>query len=130
MIDVGTGTGILAMLAEALGLKKIQATEIEPLARLVAKENVQQNKSSVIQVLDYQIEDVDLEYDIVVANIIDGVLINIQQDLKRLCRPGGYMVLTGILEEREAGFCKTLDWIRLIHFAVFCEYKIKSGLAF
>jgi ribosomal protein L11 methyltransferase len=40
----------------------------------------------------------------VVANIIDGVLIRLQEDLRRALAPHGHLILTGILEERDASF--------------------------
>ncbi|MEZ4872412.1 MAG: 50S ribosomal protein L11 methyltransferase [Bdellovibrionales bacterium] len=106
LLDVGTGTGVLAILAEKLGVRKIQAKELDPVARNVARENLVLNGASNILVVDEQVEDLVDRSDIVVANIIDGVLVKIQDHLKRLCRPEGYLVLTGILKDRENSFRK------------------------
>ncbi len=104
MLDVGTGTGVLSILAEHMGLTKIEATEIDPVARQVAVENVQRNLCEYVDVLPKQVEELGSSYDIVVANIIDGVLVRISKDLKARVKPKGYLLLTGVLEERAPVF--------------------------
>ncbi len=110
-IDVGTGTAILAMLCEVLGFRTIQGTEIDETARVVGQENMTANKMKHITILDKQIEHVENKFDLVIANIIDGVLLKIQTSLKRACKPGGFILLTGVLSERKPHFLKnfTLD---------------------
>lgn len=104
MLDVGTGTAILAMLAQMSGMGQVTGIEIDPEARRVARENVKLNQLPQIDLPDSLIEDMREQYDVVVANIIDGVLINIKKDLMRVLKPGGHMLLTGILEERDNHF--------------------------
>lgn len=103
VLDVGTGTGILALLSEKLGAKHIVGTEIDPEARRTARENIELNESQV-EIPEHQIESINESFDLVIANIIDGVLVALQDDLKRCTNPRGYMLLTGILDEREANF--------------------------
>lgn len=104
LLDVGTGTAILAMLAQMGGMGLVAGIEIDPEARRVARENVKINKLEQIDIPETQLEDIHEQYDVVVANIIDGVLINLKQDLMRVLKPGGHMLLTGILEERDNHF--------------------------
>jgi ribosomal protein L11 methyltransferase len=105
LIDVGTGTGILAMLASFHNLGTIKGIEIDPEARRVARENLEKNNlEDIITITDELIENVTETYDIVVANIIDGVLIQIREQLLRVLAPGGHIFLTGILLEREETF--------------------------
>lgn len=104
LLDVGTGTAILAMLAQMSGMGLVTGIEIDPEARRVARENVKLNKLEQIDIPETQIEDMRSQYDVVVANIIDGVLINIKSDLLRVLKPGGHILLTGILEERDNHF--------------------------
>jgi ribosomal protein L11 methyltransferase len=101
LLDVGTGTAILAMLALKSGFGLVSGIEIDPEARRVAKENVKLNKMTEIDISDALLEEVRGEYDVVIANIIDGVLINIKKDLLRVLKPGGFLFLTGILTERD-----------------------------
>lgn len=104
LLDVGTGTAILAMLAQMAGVGLVEGIEIDPEARRVARDNVKLNNLEVIDIPETQIEDIHSSYDIVVANIIDGVLIKIKKDLMKVLKPGGHMLLTGILEERDNHF--------------------------
>lgn len=110
VIDVGTGTGILAILSEKLEAKLVQATEIDDVARLVAKENLIINNCINAKILDLQIESCKKSYGITIANIIDGVLIKIQEELIRVTQPGAYLILTGILNERESGFLQKFNF--------------------
>jgi ribosomal protein L11 methyltransferase len=104
LIDVGTGTSILALLAEILGFNPIMGVEIDPEARRVAKENLEKNKAQNILVVDEQIEDLKETFDVVVANIIDSVLVQIKSDLLKCTKPGGSLIATGILKERDNEF--------------------------
>jgi ribosomal protein L11 methyltransferase len=104
LLDVGTGTAILAMLAARLGFGLVAGIEIDPEARRVARENVRLNGLDEIDVRDQLIEEIDETFDVVIANIIDGVLIKLRSDLIRVLNPGGHLFLTGILLEREEHF--------------------------
>jgi ribosomal protein L11 methyltransferase len=103
VLDVGTGTGLLGFLAEVLGARKIVGLEIDPEARRTARENAELNHSK-LEVPEHQIDAVKESFDLVIANIIDGVLVQLQSELKSKTVPGGHLILTGILEERDLGF--------------------------
>ncbi len=105
LLDVGTGTGILAMLAAHYSVGSIYGLEIDPEARRVARENIKLNHfENQIAILDEPLEEIDDVFDIVVANIIDGVLIQLKSSLLKVLKPGGNIFLTGILLEREEIF--------------------------
>lgn len=104
LLDVGTGTGILAILARQLGVANIFATEIEPEARRVARENFERNACADVVMNEAQVEDLAPRFDVVVANIIDGVLVRLQEPLKAKVKPGGWLILSGIITEREPDF--------------------------
>ena len=104
LLDVGTGTAILAMLASRLGFGEVVGIEIDPEARRVARENVLLNKLGTIDIRDQLLEEIDEKFDVVIANIIDGVLINLRDDLIQCLNSGGHLFLTGILLEREEHF--------------------------
>lgn len=104
LLDVGTGTGVLAMMAKIQGIDKVVALEIDPEARRVARENCQRNNLESIQIPDTPLEEVKESFDFVVANIIDGVLVQIKNDLLRVLKPQGQLFLTGILTERDDYF--------------------------
>lgn len=106
LIDVGTGTGLLALLAEHEGVGEVIAMDIDPEATRVARENLLKNSSSRVTVVDEPLEEIFASFDFVVANIIDGVLLQIQKDLLRVLKPDGSLFVTGILVEREEQFIK------------------------
>jgi len=99
--DVGTGTAILAVLAEKLGYGLITGVEIDVEARRKARENCELNQTHHVEITNLQLDELREQYDVVVANIIDGVLIRLQKDLLRITKPGGHLFLTGILQERD-----------------------------
>lgn len=102
-LDVGTGTGVLAILAKQLGIEKVSATELEPEARRVARENFALNKVQVF-LPEVQVEEISESFDLVVANIIDGILVRIQEPLRACVNTGGTLLLSGIITEREQDF--------------------------
>lgn len=108
-LDVGTGTGILAMLLAHLGYRAVVANDVDPEARRVARENLEANQLTEVQVVDESLDQIDGCFDLVVANIIDGVLVQIQRELKSRVAPRGQLILTGILQEREAQFLKNFE---------------------
>lgn len=110
VLDVGTGTGLLALLARQLGASQVLATDIDPEAVRVAGENLELNRATGIEVSGDSLTEISTPFDIVVANIIDGVLVVLQKDLKRLVAPGGALILSGIIDERRAGFLERFSF--------------------
>lgn len=104
LLDVGTGTAVLAILARKMGFEPIIGLEIDPEARRVARENLLRSKLDSIEILDNPIDEIHQSFDVVVANIIDGVLINLRKELLGCTKLGGDLFLTGILLEREEIF--------------------------
>ncbi len=101
VLDVGTGTAILAVVAERLKYGMITGVEIDIEARRKARENCELNQTENIDITELQLDEIRGQYDVVVANIIDGVLIKLQKDLLRVLKPDGHLFLTGILQERD-----------------------------
>ena len=102
IIDVGTGSGILAIGAALLGAGHILAIDIDPDAVKVAAENVAANH--VQDTVDVQqgnlLEKVDAVCDICVANIISDVIISFASPLMSHIRPGGLFICSGIVSLR------------------------------
>ncbi len=111
-LDVGTGTGILAMLAKKYGVGQVMGIDIDFEARRVARENIKLNELTSIEIPEISLEELTKQeenggrFDAVVANIVDGVLVQMKPYLLRLLRPGGQLFLTGILLEREEFFLR------------------------
>ncbi len=102
VIDVGTGSGILAIAAGLLGAGHVLAVDIDPDAVRVAEENVSHNGlGHVIDVRKGNLLDhVEQICDICVANIISDVIISFAKPLISHIVPGGLFLCSGIVKER------------------------------
>jgi ribosomal protein L11 methyltransferase len=101
LLDVGCGTGALAVLAAQLGVPDIRAIDIADAAVESTVYNMDLNGvAGRIDVDTTPVAAIDGEYDIVMANILAPVLISMADDLKRVVRPGGALVISGILADR------------------------------
>lgn len=100
MIDVGTGTGILAIAAALLAANsRIVAIDVDPLAVEVARENIEINRvEKIIEILEGQPADfAGQTFDLVVANLTAEVIIALMDDLAACLNETGGMILSGIL---------------------------------
>jgi ribosomal protein L11 methyltransferase len=98
VLDVGTGTGILAMAAAMFGAEHVLAVDNDPEAVAVALANVRHNRlDTVVEVADTPVENIEGRFDLVCANIVHDVLAGMAPVLVRLLEPGGFLVLAGIL---------------------------------
>ena len=102
VIDVGTGSGILAIGAALLGAGRVLATDIDPDAVRVAAENVRNNHvDHIVSVTQGNLLDhVSTVCDICVANIISDVIISFAAPLMPHIRPGGLFLCSGIVSVR------------------------------
>jgi ribosomal protein L11 methyltransferase len=99
VLDIGTGTGILAMGAALFGAEKIVAIDNDPEAVLVAGENIAHNMlKGKITVSGDDLNDLAGSFDLVCANIIHDVLVEMAPDIARLLTDNGSVVLAGILQ--------------------------------
>ncbi len=98
VLDVGTGTGILAMASALFGAKQILATDNDPEAIEVARENIARNNlQGSIQISSAGLEDIPASFALVIANIIHDTLIEIASPLCLHVSGGGHLILAGIL---------------------------------
>ena len=111
VIDLGTGSGILAIGAALLGATDVLAIDIDPTAVKVAKENVGINGlTGQIQVMEGNLLDhVDQVCDLCVANIIADVICMVSQPVKNHITPGGLFICSGIIKERESDVVNALN---------------------
>ena len=102
VIDVGTGSGVLSIASSLLGAKEIYAYDLDDVAVRVAQENIALNPGmDNIQVAAGDLlRGVDLEADVIVANILADVLIHLTEDAYRLVKDQGYLILSGIISEK------------------------------
>ena len=112
VIDIGTGTGILAMAAAHMGAGRVLATDLDPVAVRVAEENIADNGfADVIEArCGDLLEVVDESGDVVIANIIADVTIGLAAPVRARIKDGGLFICSGIaLERREEVRAALLD---------------------
>lgn len=107
VIDYGCGSGILALAALKLGAKKVIAVDIDPQAIDATRANALQNQigSELTTYLPEQLP--AIKADIVIANILANPLIELSNTLANLVKPGGKIILSGILTEQAERIIKT-----------------------
>jgi ribosomal protein L11 methyltransferase len=119
LLDVGSGTGILAFLGKKLGYDNVVGTDNDSEAIRVAEENASLNHLKI----DFTNKDLDKlthKYDVIVANIIDGVLLELKTGLLQSLKEGGSLILSGILAENDSDF--------ISHFLKDTKLKIKKRI--
>jgi len=102
VFDVGTGSGILAIAAWKLGARPILAVDNDDVAVRVAQENFTLNGVTAETVVGSANDNMGQTWQIVIANIIAPVLIEILPDLAAAVAEGGQLILSGMLAEQEA----------------------------
>lgn len=130
VVDVGTGSGVLTIASALLGAQSIHAFDLDDVAVKSAKDNIQLNQlDAEIQVqANDLLKGIDLEADVVVANILAEIITPLIPDAWRVLKEGGLFVSSGIIEEKktlildqlkEQGFdiqqvLQMKDWIAII----------------
>ena len=126
VIDYGCGSGVLAVAAALKGAEKVFAVDHDPQALTATRDNAARNGvSAAIETTSPEAFEHN-PADVVLANILAGPLIELAKQLSQLVRPGGRLVLSGILDEQADEVERTYkplvgkarrvgreDWVRL-----------------
>ncbi len=97
MIDYGCGSGILSLVAAALGCKQITATDNDPQALEITKKNTIINSQQQVITVDVP-ENITMEKcDLLVANILLDALLSLKDVFSKLVRKHGFLVLSGVM---------------------------------
>ena len=101
VLDVGTGSGILAILAAKRGAAHVLALDIDEEALTNARENCAHNQVCNRVFLESRpLTEVQGKFSLIVANIIAPVLLQLAPEFLRLLKPGGRLILSGILVDQ------------------------------
>jgi len=101
VLDLGTGSGILAVAAAKLGASQVLALDIEATAVAIAQESVSLNGlTNVVEVAQGSIELADPPYEVVAANIFPNVLIDLAPELAAAMRQAGVLIASGSVATR------------------------------
>ena len=103
VLDIGTGSGILAIAALKLGAASAEGVDIDPVAVRTAGENAALNGvADKLTVLVGDLSDkASGQYDVVVANIVANAIISLSPAVPALMKPHGYFIASGIIDTRK-----------------------------
>ncbi len=97
-LDVGTGSGILAIALAKLGAASVVALDNDPVALKVARANIRVNgPAGKIRLARTKVDNLDEHFGLVVANLTAGTILELASALEARAAPGGYLILSGIL---------------------------------
>ncbi len=111
MLDVGCGSGILSVAGLLLGAGSAVGVDIDPLAVKTAKQNAERNHvAERFTGIDGSLtEKVDGQFNVVVANIVADVIIELTKDIEKYLAPGAVYLMSGIIDEREQDVRNALE---------------------
>lgn len=103
VLDVGTGSGILAIASVLMGAQSAVGIDLDPVAVRVANENIERNglSDSVHAQVGDLVKGIDTQADVVFANIIADAVIMLSRAIRAHMKPGGVFICSGIILERE-----------------------------
>ena len=100
-LDIGTGTGLLAIAARILGFKQVVGVDTDPLAMEASRMNIRLNRSQGIELLEGDIGCAAGIYDMITANLISGTLVGIAGEIAARLGPSGVVIMSGILRGQD-----------------------------
>lgn len=103
VLDVGTGSGILAIASVLMGAQSALGVDLDPVAVRVANENIERNGlcDRVHAQVGDLVKGIDTQADVVFANIIADAVIMLSRAVRAHMKPGGVFICSGIILERE-----------------------------
>ncbi len=102
VLDVGTGSGILAIAAAALGARRVLACDIEEDACRIARQNAERNGvAERVEITARDLTALEGGFEVVLANILAEENARLAAPLAERLAPGGVLILSGILQEKE-----------------------------
>jgi ribosomal protein L11 methyltransferase len=131
MLDLGTGSGILALAARLLGARRAEAADYDPDAVRTARENARVNaiRAITIRKLDVRQWQPSRTWNVVAANLFSDLLMEVAARLAAAIAPGGWLVFSGILRRQEAEVLKAFRRAGLRVERTVRKGKWVSGLA-
>jgi ribosomal protein L11 methyltransferase len=101
-LDLGTGSGILAIALAKLGARRLWATDIDPIALTEARKNSEANDVAAnIQLSDQPVERLPHPFALIVANLFSDTLVTLAPTLSSALIPQGHLILSGIQRDQE-----------------------------
>lgn len=99
VLDVGCGSGVLSVVAAQMGAPYVEAIDISAAAVEATVENAARNHvGGVVSASTRRLAEIDDEFDVVLANLLAPVLVDLAPELRRVVAPSGALVVSGILD--------------------------------
>ena len=109
-LDVGTGSGILAIALARLGAKAVHAIDDDPVAVEVARENLRANGvSRSVFLSGAKLRAIEGKFDVVVANLTAETIVDLGHDLAKKVAAKRFLILSGILHQKAGDVTRGLD---------------------
>lgn len=115
VFDFGTGTGVLAILAEKLGASTVVAVDNDDWCIENASENISVNVCDRIEIQKVDAVEMKQHFDIVIANINRNIILDNLTGMEAALMPDGTMLLSGLLEQDEAEIRTAAEAVKLVH---------------
>jgi len=111
VLDMGTGSGILAIAAAKLGAERVLAVDNDPVAAKTARDNVVTNGvSGIVEVARGSLREVSESHDLVVVNILAKIIVEmLQEGLATRVRSGGRLIAAGIIINQEPEVVEAME---------------------
>jgi ribosomal protein L11 methyltransferase len=127
-LDVGTGSGILAIALAKLGARKIWAIDNDPVALTVARENLRANEVATrVHLSGIKLSGIKKTFSVAVANLTAETILEVAGALEKKVAQNGYLILSGILHQRSSAIARcfatkfrtvkrkrTREWVTLL----------------
>ena len=113
-LDIGTGSGVLAIVAALLGIKRVIGIDIDPCALAEAKKNVSLNNlEHRIEIHDRAVESIDQKFGLITANLRYPTLKRLSPCIAQLSEIGGACIVSGLKTDEESDLVRVYSQSRL-----------------
>ncbi|HYR91660.1 MAG TPA: 50S ribosomal protein L11 methyltransferase [Terriglobia bacterium] len=110
VLDVGTGSGILAIVSRLLGAREVIACDIDPVAVQVAHANIERNAEAEVWTFSGSVDAVKSgSVRLVLGNLTADLIIGLFEEFDRVLEPHGIAIFSGILQEQREEICEVIE---------------------
>jgi ribosomal protein L11 methyltransferase len=115
VLDVGCGSGVLSVVAARLGAPYVQAIDVSEAAVEATRANGERNDvGGVIDASTRSLASIEEPFDLVLANLLAPVVVDLADDLRRVVAPSGALVVSGVLDGAHGHVIEALAPMRVV----------------
>lgn len=134
MLDVGCGSGVLSIIARMLGIENVEGIDIDYLSIQASNENAIKNNILDIKFSTTPLAHISNSYDMVVANILSNIILELSEYIYKVVSKGGTLILSGILFSEVDTFLEKISWknsfnsFKIDQLGEWCSIKLTDKL--